>query len=1108
MKRNYLWMLIASCICTSPAFAQVKLEKKPLVLPTYETGAPDINPVFFTGRTYQGAQGHIYPYPLFDILAVNKTDKSYEALYVENEYVNVCVMPELGGRIFSATDKSNGYEFFYRQTGIKPALIGMLGAWLSGGVEWNFPHHHRPSSYMDIDYQLKENPDGSKTIWVGETELRHRFKWSIGVTLHPGRSYVEAKVKIMNRSPYIQSMLYWSNVSVHCGPDYEVIFPPVTQHGADHSKVYFTTWPMGEAARGSGENVELAWWKHYTGGSRSIFAWNFEDDFFAGYDHGKEAGTMHVANHYIVNGKKFFLWGNNSSARMWDKMLSDNDGPYLELMVGAYSDNQPDYSWIGPGEIREFSQFWYPIKGIRNAKFANKEGAVNLERIAPGKVFIGFNTTTAYKNAKVVLKSNGNQLFEQTIDIDPVKPFNNEINIPPQTGEYGLSAALYDAGGKELVSYQTVELEKEEMPEVVESVKPVSEYQTIEELYQAGLRIEQFHNARLNPMEYYNEALRRDPSDSRVNTVVGIRYGRGGQWELAEKHLKTAIGRQTKNYTITKDPEAYYNLGVVYQMQRRYKEAADCFWKATWYPTFQSPAYFSLAQMACIEGDFVKALELIDASMDVNTRNTKGLTLKAYILRKSGKNNDALALLEKVLEIDPLDYWSLSEKAILSGSGAKFLGKAQESRGDGIVRLQELMEIAVDYGNIGACKEAADLLKEGIALGEPYSSSPMMYYYTGYYNYLMGDKTMALSYFKQAGAQPSAYCFPFRLEEVAMLEAVTAEVPTDGKAFYYLGNLLYYLEQKTEGIAAWEKSAQLDPRFGIVQRNLGFAYDRNNGPAKAVEWYEKSIQADPNNPKAFTEIDQLYQKVNKPVKDRLALLQKNVKTVLKHDDAVIRLLGLYNETGAYDQAIKILDTRHFHVWEGGGQVHEIFVNAHLLKGLKLAGSKKYDAAIKEYETADTYPDNLEVGRPDNGGQYSKIYYYMGKAYIAKGDKAKAQECFEKAAADPRGRSWGGRSERDIYRAMAHQELGNTSKADELIDACKQYVDGQLNSSSLIDEYSKFGEDGTQSQRLAQVFYLSGLAHYAKGNLSKANEEFAKAVKANPNMIWPKQFYKE
>jgi tetratricopeptide (TPR) repeat protein len=1104
--KNKLLILAFAClpICTVRG-QEVKMEKKPLILPTYEIGAPDINPIFFTGRTYQGAQGQIYPYPLFDILTDNKIDKSYEALYVENEYINVCVVPELGGRILSATDKSNGYEFFYRQTGIKPALIGMLGAWLSGGVEWNFPHHHRPSSFMDIDYQMEENADGSKTIWVGETELRQRFKWSIGVTVHPGRSYVEAKVKIMNRSPYIQSMLYWANVSVHCGPDYQVIFPPSTQHGADHSKVGFTTWPMGEVVRGSGEKVDLSRWKNFTTESRSIFAWNFEDDFLAGYDHKKQAGTMHVANHHIVNGKKFFLWGNNPSGEMWDKMLSDNDGPYLELMVGAYSDNQPDYSWIGPGEIREFSQFWYPIKDIGGAKNATVDAAVNLERTAPDKVFFGFNATTSFKNAKVVLKSGDKALFEQTININPSQSFVKEINVPSTTDDYGLFAALYDANGKELVSYQPVRLKEEPMPEVVETAKLAEEYKTIEELYETGLRIEQFHNARLDPMDYYNEALKRDSLDSRVNTVVGIRYARQGKWALAEKYLRAAIERETKNYTVTKDPEAYYNLGVVYQMQNRLKEASDCFWKATWYPTFQSPAYFALSQMECLKGDYAKALDLINASLNVNIRNTKAMTVKAYILRKLGRNSEASDLLKTVLSIDPLDYWSLSEASILAGNGAKFLTQENLTRGNGIVKQQELLELAVDYGTLGAYDETIGLLKEAIESGEPYVHFPLMYYYAGYYTFLKGDKTAAQSYFKQASAQPATWCYPFRLEELRLFDTIVSENPTDAKAYFYQGELLYYLEQKDKAIAAWEKSAQLDPKFGLVDRNLGFAYDRANETNKAISWYEKSIQVDPNNPRAFTEIDQLYQKTGKPAKDRLALLQKNINTVLKHDDAVIRLLGLYNETGDYDKATKILDTRHFHVWEGGGEVHDIFVDAHLLKGLSLSNSKKYDAAIKEYALADTYPDNLEVGRPDNDGQYAKIYYYMGKAYAAKGDQVKAKESFEKAAADTRERSSRYRSEHDIFRAMAYQELGEKAKADELIDACKKYVGEQLASKSLIDEFSKFGEDGSQSQRLAQLFYLNGLVYYAQGDKAKAGEEFAKALKANQNMIWPKQF---
>ncbi|MDR1269809.1 MAG: DUF5107 domain-containing protein, partial [Planctomycetaceae bacterium] len=350
---------------------EVKLETKPLVLPTYEIGEPELNPIYFTGRVYQGAQGHIYPYPLYDVLTDNKIDKTYKAVYLENEFVQLCVLPEIGGRILSATDKTNSYEFFYRQHVVKPALIGMLGAWMSGGVEWNIPHHHRPSSFMPIDCKTVENRDGSKTIWVGETEFRHRLKWSVGLSLYPDSSLIEAKVKIINRTPFIQSILCWANVSVHCDENYQVNFPPTTEFGTGHSKTEFRRWPIDK-------DKDISWWKSFTGGPASVFAWDFDNDFLAGYDHAKHAGTTHVANHHIVGGKKFFLWGNNAESLIWEKMLSDKDGQYLELMVGAFSDNQPDYSWIGPGETREFEQFWYPIREIRGVKEANKNAAVNI----------------------------------------------------------------------------------------------------------------------------------------------------------------------------------------------------------------------------------------------------------------------------------------------------------------------------------------------------------------------------------------------------------------------------------------------------------------------------------------------------------------------------------------------------------------------------------------------------------------------------------------------------------------------------------------------------------------------------------------------------------
>jgi tetratricopeptide (TPR) repeat protein len=1086
----------------------VILRQQPLILPTYEIGAPEPHPVFFTGRVYQGAQGHIYPYPLYDVLTDRKADKSYKALYLENEYVNVCVLPEIGGRIHSATDKTNGYEMFYRQTGVKPALIGMLGAWLSGGVEWNFPHHHRPSSYLPIDWTTEENSDGSKTVWVGETELRHRLKWSVGLTVYPGRSWVEARVRIFNRTPFIQSMLYWANVSVHANEHYEVIFPPSTQFGTDHSKVVFTPWPFGEAAFGSGESVNLAWWKNFTVSSRSIFAWNFEDDFLAGYDHGKEAGSVHVANHHIVGGKKFFLWGNNPGGEMWKGMLSDADGHYLELMVGAYSDNQPDYSWIGPGETREFTQRWYPLRGIRSVKNATRDAAVNLERVAPDTLFLGFCASGKFPGARVrLIRDGGETLLEEVTEIDPSRPFIRTLGISPQTPDTALLAVLTDAQGNELVSYRPVLLGPKPMPQAVEATLAAEDYSSVEELYLAGLRLEQFHNARLDPMRFYDEALRRDSGNSRVHTVVGLGHARRGAWDLAEKHLRLALERPARGYTTVKDPEAYYYLGLVYRMQGRLGEATDAYWKATWYPTFRHPAYFALARIAALTGDYPRALELVTEALYVGARNTKALTLKAWLLRKTGQGKEAAGVLDEVLALDPLDYWSLSEQSILEGRGAGFLARAVERRGEGLVGLQELLEVASDYGEIGAWSEASDLLSEAVGLGEPYAGSPLVHYYNGFYLLQTGDTARAGEVFRRAALCPLDLCFPFRTEELAILGAALAFHPSDAVGHYCLGNLLYYLDHRDEALGSWERAARADPLLARAHRNLGFGYGQRGETSRAIAALERSLEVDPTAPRVLWELDRLYEQAARPLSMRLAFLEKHRATALAHDDAVLRLLALYNATGAPDKGIRILDRRHFHVWEGGGQVHSLYVDAHLLKGLSLARAGNYAAAIRSFDRADLYPENLEVGRPFGGGHSAKGFYFLGRTYRRLGQGEKAKACFETSsrAAGFRG---GGRgapvSEEACFRALSLCELGRAAAADSLLGSLKDGIARQLSSPSLVDEYAKFGSEGSHSESLAQLSYLSALLALAEGDRDKAGESLALALRMNPNHLWAKQ----
>jgi len=1076
----------------------VILEEKPLVLPTYDVAPADKNPYFFTGRIYQGAQGHVYPYPMYDVLTDNRHDKTYGSVMLENQYTEVCVMPQLGGRILWARDKESNYDFFYRQHVVKPALIGMAGAWMSGGVEWNIPHHHRASSQLPVDYKLVVNEDGSKTVWVGETELRQRLRWTVGLTLYPDKSYIEATVKVFNNTPYIHSFLYWANVSVHCNKDYQVLFPPKTQFGMQHAKSQFVNWPIGMGIYGGTDKTgtDLSFWRNHPN-PLSIFACNDDDDFLGGYDFGKDAGTIHVANHHVVNGKKFFLWGNNKEAEMWDKMLTEVDGDYLELMVGAFSNNQPDYSWIAPGETKVFKQYWYPAIKMGGLKAANKEGALNVERLSPGRMKIAFNTTSKVHNARIVVMDKDAVIMEKTIDIDPKNPYVSEMDVEKEALDENIHVALCYSDGRELVSYQKEKLKQEKLPEPVEIPRKPKDYKTIEELYNTGLRIEQFHNATLDPMDYYKEALSRDSMDSRVNTVIGIDIAKKARYTEAEKYLRRAVDRVTKNYTSPKDAESLYYLGIVLQHQKKYKEASDYLWKASWRKEFQTASFFALAQIACIKKDYGTALEVINSCVSTNTFNTEAIAMKCYILRKLNRKDEARIELSAILKTDVLNFHAVIEDQILSGDTISINGLKKLLPEMGNVP-QTILELAVSYGDMGAYSDAISLLKAYIV--EEKGASPMALYYLGYYKDRNGDSD-ALHYFSLASRQEGEYCFPFRIEELDILNKAIERNSNDAYAQCYIGNLYYFLDQKDKGIQHWEQAIRLKPQYSEALRNLGFAYGIKNELATAINYYEKAIRANSGDPLYFYELDVLYDKIQKPAKERLAFLEKYSKTVEKRDDATAQKVKLYIETGKYEQALQILQTRHFHVWEGGGDIHSVFVDACLLSGLQKMRNHNYSEALKDFETGSTYPDNLEVGESTSGGRNPEVYYMMGLAYESMGKTSEADSCFEKVT----NYSIEKNSPLSYYQAMAYRKRNEEVEASRLLDELQQYAQKQVTDTGNIDFFSKFSEQTSSNKQKAEGYYLLGLAALGNGNITKANTEFMKALQLYHGHFWAKYY---
>lgn len=483
-KTTMISTVLALALATFSAGAQngpVKAWEGTIDLPTYRVNAPEKAPLFERDFAYQRAKRGVYPYAMNDNPTNEKVDSTHLALFIENDYLKVCVLPDIGGRLFYATDKTNGYEIFYRQSVIKPANVGMLGAWISGGVEWNVFHHHRATSQYPIDYTIVDNGDGSKTLWVGEVENRHRMSWAMGMTLYPDKSYIEVTGRFFNNAQDRNSMLHWNNVATHANENYQIVFPECTDFGTFHHKNSFLRWPVPDGEYCGNPDyagVDISYWKNLPalmGGS--VFIYDQKDDFVGGYDYGKDAGTMLAGNHNINKGGKFWTWGHMNYGHSWDcEVLTDTDGAYVELMTGAYSDNQPDYCWINPHETKEFTAYWYGIRNLRHVNRGNELATLNMDIDQSGKIHVAANVTQIRNNAKVeVRKADGTLLYSKVAYIAPDKPFADDFTTDAANvaEPSEVTMTLYSAEGQELLSYHPYKLDRSKpLPEPVVPLDP------------------------------------------------------------------------------------------------------------------------------------------------------------------------------------------------------------------------------------------------------------------------------------------------------------------------------------------------------------------------------------------------------------------------------------------------------------------------------------------------------------------------------------------------------------------------------------------------------------------------------------------------------------
>jgi tetratricopeptide (TPR) repeat protein len=1089
----------------------VNVWQETVSIPTYPIGKAEKNPIFLEKRVYQGSSGVVYPHPVVEKISDTKINKDYNALFIENQYIKVMILPELGGRIQMAWDKVQQRHFIYYNQVIKPALVGLTGPWISGGIEFNWPQHHRPSTFNAVDYNLKENEDGSKTVWINEVELMFRTKGMVGFTLHPGKAYIEISGKLYNRTPFAQTFLWWANPAVKVNDDYQSVFPPDVNAVFDHGKRDVSDFPI---ATGTYYKVDYA---PGTDISRyknipvptSYMAIKSKYDFMGGYEHDTQAGLLHVANHHTSPGKKQWTWGNSDFGQAWDRNLTDEDGPYIELMTGMFTDNQPDFSWINPQEEKTFTQYFMPYSKVGMVKNATKEAMVNIEETING-LQIKVYATALYANASILLKEKGHIIFETTTTLSPNHVFENEIEI----ANFQLSDVeilVNDENGKQLVNYKP-ELEgNKEIPQAAQPAKAPADIETTELLFLNGLHLEQYRHATYQAKDYYEEALRRDAGDVRNNNALGLWYLKRGKFAIATPYFEKAIATLTLRNPNPYDGEPYYNLGWALKLQGKLDDAYEAFYKSTWNHAQQHASFFALSTIAAMQNKWDDALKLAQQSLVQNWHSHSVRHLITVLFRKNNQPLKAIKIIQESLEIDAFNFGCYFEHYLI-------LKENNDTTQTNLVlnKLKNLMrnyvhnyiEYALDYAKAGFYTEAIAFLE--IFTADNPSCNPMVYYYLGYFSSQISKNTEALNFYEKAAKQNPDYCFPHRIEDVDVLQDAISKNPSDAKAPYYLGNFWYDKRQYPEAIACWENAATKDASFPTVFRNLSLAYHNKQGDIpKAIKALETAFSLDTTDARVLMELDQLYKKTNSPVAQRLNLLQKYPDLVNSRDDLYLEQISLLNSLDKYSEAQSLVNSRQFHPWEGGeGKVlgQFLWVNIALAKQAILA--KKFETALELLSNTNQYPHNLGEGKL-YGAQENDIEYFKACAYAGLANKTDALAYFNKATQgisepvqaifynDPQ-------PDKIFYQGLAWLKLNDKAKADKIFNRLIEFGNQHLNSEVKLDYFAVslpdllvFDQDLNLKNNI-HCLYLKGLGNLGLANYNEAQQLFTQILTQDVN----------
>ena len=918
--------------------AAVRAWEGELRLPTTAEGPANPNPPFdaFAAGRFN------YPYPLRDALTGQQHVVGYRALFLENEFLKVSVLPELGGHLYSCLDKISGQEMFYANRSIKKALIGYRGAWAAFGIEFNFPVSHNWMSLSPVDSAIVTNADGSASIWIGNVDRVFGSQWRVELRLAPGRAVLEQHTTLVNQGDARHRFYWWTNAAVQVQDDSRLIYP--THLMATHGFTAIEPWPVDARGR------DLSVIRNQTDGPVSLFTYGTREPFMAVWHPSSRSGTVHVAAVSELPFDKFWSWGIDREALGWRETLSDDHSAYIELQAGLFR-NQETYAMLEPQEAIRFSEYWLPARDLGGITRATRDAVLHTD-VRDGRLAVELNVTHAVPNARIrVRQAQGG--FDVVTSLSPRQTWRRELRAPGSDAPWTFE--LLNSRGAILLSHSSdgydalTPADVAPGPQVQHSVPP-REVRSEGDVVEIG-RDQELNGRRLDALSTYRDGLQSFPTSLTLLKAAGRlatslhwadRAARAGDHPASEEPLAMTWLRAAYARDVT-DMETRYYLGLAETARGRDRDATGHFEAAARFVTMRAPSCLQLARLEARRGDQPAALTWLATLTAGAPDNALAGALEVASLRRSHQLDRAHQRLAHWRGVDPTSSLLRYEAHRLGAPDPDFwIHLASDS-----ARVLDLVD---QYLALGAFEDALDLLSHtyppAVApASEPGAVSPaddpLVAYYRGYVRQRLGQSGDAD--FRQASALPSTYVFPHRASTFEVLRAALKANPADGHALFFLGSLHFADGMLDDAIADWTQAATIAPDTPTLHRNLGRALLHAGRAESAIDVLTRGTRFDTRNVDLYLALDAALSVNGAPVGERVAALERYPSQADMPPALALRLALARAERG--DSVDDLFRGRYFPAEEGGTTPERILVAARSLGARAAADANRCDAAL-------------------------------------------------------------------------------------------------------------------------------------------------------------------